>query len=217
MKNYFTKAFFMENKERIIKGAAVTLIVIAALILFFFKTADNDPLSEKNAPVNKESSVKQVKKNKEDTKIIIVDVGGAVNRPKVVELKSGSRVQDAIEAAGGLTEENDISKINRAATVNDGDKIYIPTKQEVESGGYPQAEENSVVKADAGAGSSGKVNINTASASQLQTISGIGPATAEKIIVFRNSNGKFKSIDDIKNVDGIGDKTFEKMKARITV
>lgn len=127
----------------------------------------------------------------------------------VVELEEGSRIQDAIEAAGGLTENADLDGINRAAFVNDGDKILIPS---VEEGGFPY--EEGAIQDSYG---DGRININTADSGQLQEITGVGPVTAEKIISYREENGRFDSIEDIKNVSGIGDKTFEKMKDEIKV
>ncbi len=155
----------------------------------------------------------------ESAAVIYVDIGGEVNQPSVVELADGSRVTDAIAAAGGLTEKADLTDINRAAFVSDGEKIYIPSQESDPADG--------VVSADSGGGgngsgssgrsSDGKININTADSTQLQELNGVGPATAEKIIDYRKQNGRFQSIEDIKNVSGIGDKTYEKLKDHIRV
>lgn len=150
---------------------------------------------------------------------IIVDVAGAVSTPSVVELPEGSRVFEAIEKAGGLTGEADTRVINQAEFLVDGQKLYIPTKQEIkelESGGGGTAiSSNSPYTSISG--KSGLVNINTADSAALQQLTGIGPVTADKIINYRNKNGKFNSIEEIKNVSGIGEKTFEKFKDKITV
>jgi competence protein ComEA len=164
--------------------------------------------------------------------VIYVDVYGAVAAPSVCELAPGSRVQDAIEAAGGLTGNADIRYINRAAVLNDGDRVYIPTVAETESG-EPLPASAGLIGAAAqgaagtvnaagegqGAGSSDAalVNINTADSSALQTLSGVGPVTAQKIIDYRESNGPFGNIEDIKAVSGIGEKTFDKLKDHICV
>ena len=148
--------------------------------------------------------------------IIYVDVGGAVKHPMLAELKSGSRVEDAIEAAGGLKDDADLSQINRAAILNDGEKIYIPAEGEEAA-----AAGSSGTTTDAGQDipgiSSGRININTADETLLQQLTGVGPVTAQKIIDYREENGNFKSIEDLKNVSGIGDKTFEKTKDDITI
>ncbi len=150
--------------------------------------------------------------------VIIVDVAGAVAKPSIVELSDGSRVFEAIERAGGLTEEADTRAINQAERLTDGQKLYIPTKQEINelektgtgnaSLNYFRAESNE---------RTGLVNINTADSAALQLLTGVGPATAEKIIAYRNKYGKFKTIEEIKNVSGIGEKTFEKFRDKITV
>ncbi|MDR1953529.1 MAG: helix-hairpin-helix domain-containing protein [Clostridiales Family XIII bacterium] len=152
---------------------------------------------------------------------IYVDVAGAVNRPMVVELPGGSRVFEAIEAAGGMTPEADARYLNRAATLNDGDRVYVPTASEVEGGaeipGAAGVDTAVPGAASTGTSADGKININTADSDTLQQITGVGPATAQKILDYRTQNGKFAAIEDIQNVSGIGAKTFEKMKDQITV
>ncbi|HML37321.1 MAG TPA: helix-hairpin-helix domain-containing protein [Bacillota bacterium] len=150
--------------------------------------------------------------------VIMVDVAGAVASPRVVELPGGSRVFEAIEKAGGLTKDADTASINQAEFLTDGQKLYIPTGQEVKAGlnGSGQS-----ISANAGSPAQLNqpklININTADSAALQQLNGVGPATAEKIIDYRNANGKFKTVEDIKNVSGIGAKTFEKFKDKITV
>ncbi|MDR1292597.1 MAG: helix-hairpin-helix domain-containing protein [Clostridiales Family XIII bacterium] len=164
---------------------------------------------------------------------IYVDVYGAVVAPSVYELENGSRVYDAIEMAGGLAGDADIRYINRAAALSDGDRVYVPTKEETESGdplpasagtagatpGASQGAADAGASGNAeGAPSSGDVvNINTADSTALQILNGVGPATAQKIIDYRDSNGAFAKTEDLKNVSGIGDKTYEKLKDHICV
>ena len=160
---------------------------------------------------------------------IFVDIGGAVKKPMLARLPGGSRVEDAIRAAGGLTSDADLSMVNRAAVVSDGEKIYIPKKGEAGAAGAGGGAGTAGIGASGGSGaegasagagaasSGGLVNINTADLTQLQTITGVGPATAQKIIDYRTQNGSFRSIEELKNVSGIGDKTFEKMRDQITV
>ena len=150
--------------------------------------------------------------------MVYVDIGGAVKEPKLAELDAGSRVEDAIRAAGGLTGEADLSSINRAALLNDGEKVYVPKKGEVAFASGDGGEGGTGSGAGAGAANpGGKININTADIAQLQTITGVGPVTAQKIIDYRTENGRFSSIEDLKNISGIGEKTFEKMKDDVTV
>lgn len=190
--------FVKENKDLLIKAAAAVIAVVAAFVVF-----TSGGHEEKTPQIKESAAATEVKKE-----MVVVDVGGEVREPMVVELEEGSRIGDAIEAAGGLTEEADIDGINRAAFVSDGDKILIPSKAETELSGGGGAYD---VYGD------GKININTADSLQLQEITGVGPVTAEKIISYREENGRFDTIEDIKNVSGIGDKTFEKMKDEIRV
>jgi competence protein ComEA len=201
MKRYFNievERFISENKDLVIKVAAVALVIVAAFFVFLTK-ADNieDEIQIENEVAATEESVSSLD--------IFVDIGGAVKNPQVVKLPEGSRVEDAIKAAGGLTDKADLTEINRAAFLEDGEKVYIPEA-------YEEGEtSSSVSKGDS------RVNINTADSDELQKLNGIGPATAEKIIDYRDEHGRFSNIEDIKNVSGIGDKTFEKFEDDIKV
>jgi competence protein ComEA len=158
---------------------------------------------------------------------VYVDVAGAVKNPGVVTMDSGSRVFQAIEAAGGELKNADTRALNLAAPVNDGDHLYIPTKAEVTSGEYPVAGNattgngttagGGAATTPGGAQADGKININTADSTALQQLNGVGPSTAQKIIDYRTANGNFSDIDALKNVSGIGEKTFEKLKDYICV
>lgn len=199
--------FVKENREILMKVAAAALLVAAAFFVFVFTGNEEESLAE-------ETSV--VTETEPQATMIMVDIGGEVKNPMVAELAEGSRVEDAIKAAGGVTEDADLIDINRAAFLEDGDKILIPTKLEANdgetAGSTSPGVSNSSSKGSYTSYSSGKININTAESEELQQLDGVGPVTAEKIIEYRESNGRFESIEDIKNVSGIGEKTFEKMK-----
>lgn len=140
---------------------------------------------------------------------VYVYVTGAVANPGVYSLDEGLRVCDAVEAAGGLTEDADASTVNLARVLSDGEHIALPTKAEVET---------ALAQGSAGgAGASSLVNINTADASALETLSGVGSATAQAIISDREQNGPFSTIEDLMRVDGIGEKKFAKLKDSICV
>ena len=147
--------------------------------------------------------------------LIVIDIAGEVAFPGVYALKEGSRIIDAIEMAGGLTYSADVIFINRAEIIYDGSKIYIPSKEEGESGVITSF--TSTPRRIGMTGVNQLININTASSEELQKIPGVGPSTAEKIISYRLTYGKFNSIEDLINVSGIGNKTLEKMKGYITV
>lgn len=145
----------------------------------------------------------------------LVDVKGAVENPGVYEVILDERVIDVIEKAGGLKEGADETKINFAQRVTDEMVLYIPL--------IGEEGENMIVSAGAGSTSistsqeAGKININTATSDDLQNLPGIGPSKAEAIIAYREDSGLFQTIDDLKLVTGIGDKTFEKLQNLIIV
>ena len=165
--------------------------------------------------------------------IVYVDIGGAVKHPMLAELPTGSRVEDAIEAAGGLTKKADMSGVNRAQVLTDGEKVYIPAAGEdadslsgqASAGASSAGRGSGGTQSDSAAGSAaeasgisgGLININTADAVLLQQLTGVGPVTAQKIVDYREQNGKFSSVDELKNVSGIGEKTFEKMQFDVTI
>ena len=149
-------------------------------------------------------------------KPIRVHIAGAIVRPGVYELPEDSRVLDVVETAGGFVAEADKTALNLAALVEDAERLDIPYV----AGFTPEAESGFVVVStgtpSASAGE-GLVNINTASLNELDTLPGIGPTTAQRIIDYRNENGPFGSIEDIVNVSGIGPATYEELKDLITV
>lgn len=148
---------------------------------------------------------------------VYVDVDGAVASPGVYRLKDGARVSQAIDAAGGLTAEADVTGLNRASKVTDGQKIYVPTVGEQQAALAAGGVEGGAAAASGAGASSGLVNINTASAAELQTLSGIGPSMAQSIIDERTQNGAFASVDDLMRVSGIGEKKLAKIKDCICV
>lgn len=148
---------------------------------------------------------------------VYVDVDGAVVRPGVYRLKDGARVSQAIDAAGGLTAEADVTGLNRASKITDGQKIYVPTVGEQQAAAAVGGAESGAATTLGAGSSSGLVNINTASAAELQTLSGIGPSMAQSIIDERTQNGAFASVDDLMRVSGIGEKKLAKIKDCICV
>lgn len=158
--------------------------------------------------------------------MMLVHITGEVKNWGVIELPEGSRVIDAVDKAGGFTDSADIEKVNLAYELSDGVKVYIPSKNEDEIGDTTTQE---YITADSGnnvitGGNDMKketkselVNINKATQTELETLPGIGPSTALKIISYRNENGSFSSIEDIKNVNGIGDSKYESIRELICV
>ncbi len=203
---------FIENKKNKIKIVAVPVLVIAAVLFFWLNSgSDEIKIDEGNSSAIEEDGVSQQEVNSTQSHLY-VDIGGEVMKPGVYEVSDGTRLFEVIDKAGGLTEDADIDRINRAETVQDGQKIMIGRHGENPDENRDNYSANNVT--DSG---EGKVNINTADAAALQTIPGIGPSKADRIIEYRESEGKFNEIDDIKNISGIGNKTFESIKEYITV
>lgn len=161
------------------------------------------------------------KKITDEEDFIVVHITGEVKKPGVVKLKQGSRIEDVISSAGGLTENADITYVNLAYIVEDGVKIKIPSVNEEDI-------KNEYIVSDSGKNviisdeenkdyNTRIVNINTANQTELEQLPGIGSSIATRIIDYRNKNGKFRNIEDIKNVTGIGDNKYEKIKDFIKV
>lgn len=185
---------------------------------FLLKPAPQTPVKETNlqaevAAVSKDSSTeKEVNKEEPlEQDLITVDVKGAVKSPGIYDLPVGSRVNDAVQKAGGLTEQADSKSLNLAQRVSDEALVYVPTKGEEVAGQQAGSGAPSSTSKDK------KVNLNKASLEELKQVKGLGGKRAQDIIDHRESNGKFKSVDELKKVSGIGAKTIEKLKDYVTV
>ena len=175
--------------------------------------------SSSSADEESEKVLSKAKADEEESEQVTVDIKGAVKNPGVYELRAGARVHEAIQKAGGLTADAEAKSINQAQKLTDEAVIYVAKIGEegadvTQTGQYQAGASDS---AGAGGGKSDKVNLNTATETELQTISGIGHKRASDIIAYRESSGRFKSVDDLKKVSGIGDKTLEKLKEYVTV
>ncbi len=202
---------------------------------------ENTSVEEKNIEQTTSEEIQeneQIYKNMETIEKIYIYITGEVNSPGVVLLNNGSRIVDAIDAAGGVTDKADITKVNLVYELQDGMKVNIPNQKDLKdnenfeyitmSSGDEKTDINLSASTTNQNSESNKidnqsafkisiVNINTATQTELETLPGIGPSLALKIINYRNENGKFSSIEDIKNVSGIGDVKYNNIKNYIKV
>jgi competence protein ComEA len=198
----------------------IGLIVVVLIALFLFlknvKTDEKDTLATTTLLTKSTTEAKTSSKSEpvssEKSDQFVVDIKGAVQKPAIYTLSKGARVNDVVNLAGGFTEQADTKSVNLAQKLTDEMVIYVASLGEsVASSSTAKPESN-------GAGNPGdKVNINTADVTQLQTLSGVGAKRAQDIIDYRESHGNFKTIEELANVSGIGEKTIEKLKESITV
>ncbi|MFS0780843.1 helix-hairpin-helix domain-containing protein [Bacillus sp. 1P06AnD] len=167
------------------------------------QTVSNEPKAKESTPV-------------EAPKVIKVDIKGAVHAPGVFIAEKDDRILDIIEKAGGFKKEANANEVNLAQRVEDQMTIYVPVVGE-ETAPAPAVSTTGQNAAAGGKQTDGKINLNTADQTQLQELTGIGPSKAEAIIQYRTEKGSFSSVEDLKNVSGIGEKTFEKIKDQISI
>ena len=228
------------NKKQRLMAIAILIVSILSICYYIYgkggtfavdedlEVLETEEVDENSEELNKKETIK-------------VHISGAVNNEGLIELEKDSRIANAIEKAGGLKDEACMDEINLAFVLEDGIKIKIPTKEEVEKQNKEALESsnsdagqkyivsetgnnqiknnvsNSLVTGEKVSNRNLKVNINTANQSELETLPGIGAVTALKVIDYRNEKGKFKSIEDIKGVSGIGEAKFDKIKELIEI
>ncbi len=193
----------LDKKQIVIYIGIVSIILFVIISYVINKTEEKTNYEELQINVNKTEEVNKKRKIK-------VHVAGSVVNEGVVELEEDARIEDAIKEAGGITSDANTKNINLANKLQDGQKIYIPNINE----------ENTEIILNNNTGNKdyeGLVNINTATQTELELLQGIGPSLAIKIIEYRNKNGKFKSIEELKNVPGIGETKYESIKGKITI
>jgi len=204
--------------EKIKEYKIIVICAILGLVLggfFLLKPVVQAPAKESNLQTEVTTVSKDEKEDKNQKEevveqdLITVDVKGAVKSPGIYDLPVGSRINDAVQKAGGLTDNADSKSINLAQRISDEALVYVPTKEEATS---QEAHSNASNTKE-----NKKVNLNKASLEELKQVKGLGAKRAQDIIDHRESNGKFKSVDELKKVSGIGAKTIEKLKEYVTV
>lgn len=202
----------MKNFEKSIFLGVIVIIVIGGVI-YYNHCRENNSINENTKEIYYETKEKE----EEQENFIVIHITGEIKTPGIIKIKENSRLADAIEAAGGLTENADINKINLAYIISDGQKIYIPNINDKTEDYVNSEAGNGVIIENMESNNKKLVNINTATQAELETLTGIGASTALKIINYRKENGKFKNIEEIKNVSGIGEAKYEVIKNNICV
>ena len=215
----------MENKKKIIISISIIAILIIVITIYIINTNEKEEVDLNSillANDEKKENIEITNKINEEENKIAVHIIGEVKKEGIIYLAKGSRVADAIKAAGGETKEADLTQINLAYVLQDGEKIYVPNKKEKITEYITKENGNNLITEGNNTsnnlkGENDKVNINTANLNELDSLPGIGPSTAQKIIDYREENGNFKKIEELQNVKGIGDAKFEEIKDKIIV
>lgn len=225
----------LKKNKKVIIVILVLLFVVGIGSYWYFKSINNEGMDIDKLSIgtsdNKLDNIKEDNNQKSGLEIeqsevdneeeIYVHIIGEVKNEGIVILTKGQRITDAIEKAGGVTELADVSKVNLAFVLSDGQKVRIPSIHDSDENCSCVIDNSgdNVVVADGGGGSKARnmVNINTATQTELETLNGIGPSLAAKIIDYRNKNGKFKSVDDLRNVSGIGEAKFKGIRDCVVV
>lgn len=201
-------------KEHIKLVSLVILVTILGLWqLWPAPSVNNDDLTVNSSKTAQKSISKPTKTA--NSKWLIVDVEGAVNKPGVYRLLATARVYDAIQHAGGLTEQADTSAINQAQKLHDQSQVFVPDKNS--SSTAPNTAQTIAANSENSVTDTKTINLNTADVTELQNLPGVGPKKAELIIQYRQEKGSFLKIEDLTEVQGIGEKTFAKIKSQLTV
>lgn len=204
-------------KKWLLLGSGASIVILITLLVSIYLMVNKEPrvdttMWEETSLTTMAEVATDATKERAET-MIYVDIKGAVKVPGIYQLKNQQRIWDALALAGGVSEEADTAQVNYAQKVKDQMIIYVPKKGE----SVAQSLETLQESAPAQQNQEEKINLNTATEAELQTISGIGAKKAQEIIRFRDEQGPFKTVEELKNVPGIGEKTVERLKDMLTV
>ena len=217
----------LENSKKIMLSIILISIILILFIIYMLNTNSNDEIFLESLTVGGNTAESNVVENLDaeeelETEKIAIHIIGEVKKEGIVYLEASSRIVDAIKEAGGATKEADLSQINLAYELQDGQKIYIPNKNEKISEYITMSSGNNVIIEENNSSAEterkeNKVNINTANVNELDNLPGIGPSLAQRIIEYREENGNFKSIEELQNVKGIGEAKYSDIKDNVTI
>lgn len=227
--NVINGGIMMDKKEKLIGSIVMVIGCLIFLLVGYFsskpKAYNSDIVFKSQATEKKKdevivdnsqnSNIKPTEITSTDYKTIVVEIKGQVKKPNVYVMKFGSRVYELIKKAGGYTANADTSSVNGSMKLKDEDCIIVYSKDEIKNAKIPNTLNR--MNLSTGVEENGKINLNTATKEQLKTLPGIGEVTAQKIIDYREQNGGFSSVEDLKKISRIGEKTIEKFKDKIEV
>lgn len=209
--------------QKINKKIIFIIIIISGIIYgifnYFTQNKNKENLENISQDIIINNQTENTTEENNNQEKIVIHITGAICNEGIYELEENSRIADAVKMAGGLKEDADLKQINLAYVLEDGMKINIPSKNESTSEASNNTE-SYITKENLNSSNNAKtskVNINSATQTELETLPGIGPSTALKIINYRKEKGKFNKIEDIKNVNGIGENKFNKIKEFIKI
>lgn len=207
-----------ENIKLVVQLIIVTIIILVVIIFYLYTLLQNKETTSitENTIYEGTENIVNVESNETEESKIIIHITGEVKNPGVYELPESSRISDAIEIAQGITSDANLTNVNLAYQLSDGQKIKIPCINDENNGNYIiENSEESIIQGSES--KDNKININKANISELTSLPGVGESTAQKIISYREENGKFNKIEDIKNVSGIGESKYNQLKDYIKI
>ena len=226
----------IKNNKKVLILAMIGVFVVGIIGFVCLKNNKEEVVDVESFEVERTGEVENNKQDSQDNQSknetespsnqnqIYIHIIGEVNNQGVIVLEKGQRIVDAIEKAGGITKKADLSKVNLAYVLSDGQKVRIPSVDDKENVEYvTQNSGNNTLIESGNQGANnislggGKVNINTATQTELETLTGIGPSLAARIIEYRGQNGKFKKVEELRNVKGIGQSKYDGIKEEVVV
>ncbi len=207
----------MSKREKLLLFVIIVLCIALSGTIYINSQKPSHIVFEKNIEDAEKNETEKTEEIIKEPNLIGIHIGGQVKNPGFIWIEEGKRLYDALYYVGGALPEADLDSVNLSKKLIDEEKIYIPQKGEIiETSGIGSSNPQGTSKGG-GISANGKVNINTATEAELDTLPGIGVTLAKRIVEYRSANGAFKAIEDIRNVNGIGQKRYDDIKDLITI